>query len=392
MSVAFITYSTKPRGGVVHTLELAEALLADGVDVHVVALGDPRTGFFRETTVPHTIIPAPVWDGETLDERVFTSIDALADGLRPLATEFSVLHTQDCIAARAAVRVRDESPPDDQQRPCVVRTVHHVDDFTTQALIDCQRQAIIEPDELIVVSREWQEILRDEFGLEATVIHNGVNMAKLAPVGEVDRAGLRASIGAGSRFLFLTVGGIEPRKGTIDMIEALASLKASMPVPPLLALVGGHSFQDYATYRNAAFARAEELGISMNHDIVQLGTVSDRELTDWYHTADAFLFPSVKEGWGLVAMEALSVGLPLIATDIPVFREYLVDGETAILVPPGDHASLAAAMQKLIENQGVRDRLAAAGHLMVQRFTWAQTAADHRRIYDRLRLDRRSKL
>lgn len=392
MSVAFITYSTKPRGGVVHTLELAEALLADGVDVHVVALGDPRTGFFRETTVPHTIIPAPVWDGETLDERVFTSIDALADGLRPLATEFSVLHTQDCIAARAAVRVRDESPPDDQQRPCVVRTVHHVDDFTTQALIDCQRQAIIEPDELIVVSREWQGILRDEFGLEATVIHNGVNMAKLEPVGEVDRAGLRASIGAGSRFLFLTVGGIEPRKGTIDMIEALASLKASMPVPPLLALVGGHSFQDYATYRNAAFARAEELGISMNHDIVQLGTVSDRELTDWYHTADAFLFPSVKEGWGLVAMEALSVGLPLIATDIPVFREYLVDGETAILVPPGDHASLAAAMQKLIENQGVRDRLAAAGHLMVQRFTWAQTAADHRRIYDRLRLDRRSKL
>ncbi len=392
MSVAFITYSTKPRGGVVHTLELAEALLADGVDVHVVALGDPRTGFFRETTVPHTIIPAPVWDGETLDERVFTSIDALADGLRPLATEFSVLHTQDCIAARAAVRVRDESPPDDQQRPCVVRTVHHVDDFTTQALIDCQRQAIIEPDELLVVSREWQGILRDEFGLEATVIHNGVNMAKLEPVGEVDRAGLRASIGAGSRFLFLTVGGIEPRKGTIDMIEALASLKASMPVPPLLALVGGHSFQDYATYRNAAFARAEELGISMNHDIVQLGTVSDRELTDWYHTADAFLFPSVKEGWGLVAMEALSVGLPLIATDIPVFREYLVDGETAILVPPGDHASLAAAMQKLIENQGVRDRLAAAGHLMVQRFTWAQTAADHRRIYDRLRLDRRSKL
>ena len=390
MTVAFVTYSTKPRGGVVHTLELAEALIADGVDVHIVALGDPQTGFFRETKVPHTVIPGPKWDAETLDERVFRSIDALADGLRPLATKFSILHTQDCIAARAAARVRDEFPLDDQQRPCVVRTVHHVDDFTTQALIDCQRHAIIEPDELIVVSREWQGILRDEFSLEATVIHNGVNTAKLSPAGEVDRAGLRASIGAGSRFLFLTVGGIEPRKGTMEMIEAMASLKASMAVPPLLALVGGHSFQDYTSYRTAAFARAEELGISMNHDIVQLGTVTDRELSDWYHTADAFLFPSLKEGWGLVAMEALAVGLPLIATDIPVFREYLVDGETALLVPPRDHDSLAAAMRKLIENQEVRDRLAAAGRVMVQRFTWAQAAADHRRIYERLGVGQRS--
>jgi glycosyltransferase-like protein len=389
MNLALVTYSTKPRGGVVHTLELAEALLADGVAVHIIALGDPRTGFFRETKVPHTFIPAPAW-ADTLDERVFRSVDALADGLRPLATEFSILHTQDCIAARAAARVRDEFRSGDQQRPCVVRTVHHIDDFTTQALIDCQRQAIIEPDELIVVSREWQGILRNEFSLEATVIYNGVNTARLAPADEVDRAGLRASIGAGSRFLFLTVGGIEPRKGTIEMIEALASLKASMAVPPLLAIVGGHSFQDHTPYRTAAFARAEELGISMKDDIVQLGTVSDRELTGWYHTADAFLFPSVKEGWGLVAMEALAVGLPLIATDIPVFREYLVDGETAILVPPSDHDSLAAAMRLLVEDQRLRNRLAAAGPKMVQRFTWAQAATDHRRIYERLSVEQRS--
>jgi len=388
MNLALVTYSTKPRGGVVHTLELAEALLADGVAVHIIALGDPRTGFFRETKVPHTFIPAPAW-ADTLDERVFRSVDALADGLRPLAKEFSILHTQDCIAARAAARVRDEFRSGDQQRPCVVRTVHHVDDFTTQALIDCQRQAIIEPDELIVVSREWQGILRDEFSLEATVIYNGVNTARLA-ADEVDRAGLRASIGASSRFLFLTVGGIEPRKGTIEMIEALASLKASMAVSPLLAIVGGHSFQDHTPYRTAAFARAEELGISMKDDIVQLGTVSDRELTAWYHTADAFLFPSVKEGWGLVAMEALAVGLPLIATDIPVFREYLVDGETAMLVPPSDHDSLAAAMRLLVEDQSLQNRLAAAGREIVQRFTWAQAATDHRRIYERLSLERRS--
>jgi len=389
MNVALVTYSTKPRGGVVHTLELAEALYADGLAVHIIALGDPRTGFFRDTDVPRTFIPAPAW-ADTLDERVFTSVDALADGLRPLATEFDILHAQDCIAGRAAARVRDEFPLGKPQRPQVVRTVHHVDDFTTQALIDCQRQAIIEPDELIVVSRQWQENLRDEFNLEATIIYNGVDTEKLAPTDDLDRAALRASIGADSRFLFLTVGGIEPRKGTLEMIEALAFLKSSMEVPPMLAIIGGHSFQDYRQYREGAFARAEELGISMEDDIVQLGTVSDRDLANWYHTADAFLFPSVKEGWGLVAMEALAVGLPLIASDIAVFREYLIDGETAILVPPRDSDTLATAMRRIVEDPRLRERLSAAGREMVQRFTWARAASDHRIIYDRLSVEPRS--
>ncbi|HLF60095.1 MAG TPA: MSMEG_0565 family glycosyltransferase [Acidimicrobiia bacterium] len=389
MSVALVTYSTRPRGGVVHTLDLAEALLVGGMDIRIIALGDRAAGFFRETNVPVTFIPTPPW-AETLDDRVFRSVDALADGLRSLAGEFSILHAQDCIAARAAARVRDEMSTSDPRRPIVVRTVHHVDDFTTQALIDCQRQAIIEPDALIVVSRQWQEILREEFDLEATVIYSGVNTARLARPEDLDRAANRESIGTGPRFLFLTVGGIEPRKGTMQMIEALAALKASMETPPMLAIVGGHSFQDHKPYRTAAIALAEQLGVSLESDIVQLGTVSDGDLAKWYHTADAFLFPSVKEGWGLVAMEAMAVGLPLIASDIPVFREYLVDGESAILVPPGDHRGLAAAMRMVIDDQSVRDRLSAAGRDVAQRFTWARAAADHRDVYQWLTSDRRA--
>lgn len=387
MTVALVTYSTKPRGGVVHTLELAEALVADGERVHIIALGDPTTGFFRDTPVPCTFIPGPAW-ADTLDERVFTSVDALADGLGPLAAEFSILHTQDCIAARAAARVRDAIASDNPQRPTVLRTVHHVDDFTTQALIDCQRQAIIEPDELIVVSRQWQQILYDEFGLMPTVIYNGVNTAKLARPDGLNRARLRATIGAADRFLFLTVGGIEPRKGTIEMIEALATLKQSLAVPPMLAIVGGHSFQDHTPYRTAALARAEALGLSLETDIVLLGTISDRDLAAWYHSADGFLFPSLKEGWGLVAMEALAVGLPLIATDIPVFREYLEDGVTALLASPGDHADLTRAMRLLIDDEALRDRLAGAGSAMVQGFSWERAAQDHRTIYDRIRTAR----
>ena len=82
--VALVTYSVKPRGGVVHTLALAEALCQGGYPVRVIALGDPAAGFFRPVTAPFTIVPAPP-RLPTLDERVFASVDALAEGLGALA-------------------------------------------------------------------------------------------------------------------------------------------------------------------------------------------------------------------------------------------------------------------------------------------------------------------
>src|SRR5690606_24051390 len=122
--VAFVTYSSRPRGGVVHTLAVAEALHRCGVPVHVYALGDPQAGFFREVAAPYTIIEAPPW-APTLEERVFAAIDTLTDGLRDeLDGGRHILHTQDCIAARAAARLRAEGRP-----VLVVRTVHHVDEF-----------------------------------------------------------------------------------------------------------------------------------------------------------------------------------------------------------------------------------------------------------------------
>ncbi|MCA1836796.1 MAG: glycosyltransferase, partial [Actinobacteria bacterium] len=159
MTLALVTHSTKPRGGLVHTLGLAEQLHRQGHPVHLVTLGDPAVGLFRPTSVPHTVLPAPARDG-SLEQRVFASIDALTAGLSELAGELDILHAQDCIAARAAARVRDAGAP-----VSVVRTVHHVDDFTTPVLVDCQRKAILEPDRVLVVSEQWRRILTADYGV-----------------------------------------------------------------------------------------------------------------------------------------------------------------------------------------------------------------------------------
>ena len=368
--IALVTHSTKPRGGAVHTLGLAEALFDLGADVTVVALGDPAVGFFRPVKAPRVIWPA-VTDAASLEEKVFRSVDALAGGLSSVATDFDLFHTQDCIAARAAVRVGGVP---------VVRTVHHVDDFTTPALVDCQRQAILEPDRVLVVSRHWQELLRDGFGVEADVVYNGVDGDRFgAPVSPDVRAALRRRIGAGEgRFVFLAVGGVEPRKGSVHLFAALAALEPR----PVLAVVGGHSFQDYVAYRDSTLAGLPGLGLELGRDVVLLGTVPDDELAAWYGAADALAFPSLKEGWGLAVLEAMSAGLPVVATDIPVFREYLTDGRDALLVPPADVARLAEAMASLMADDSLRGHLAAGGRAVAARFTWEATARRHLEIYE----------
>jgi glycosyltransferase-like protein len=374
--VALLTYSTKPRGGVVHTLAVAEHLVAAGVDAEVIALGDPSQGFFREVAAPCHLVPGPE-PAATLEERVFASLDTMAAGLRARDDLAPILHAQDCISARAALRVRDEGRP-----VTLVRTVHHVDDFTTEALIECQRRSILEPDVVLVVSRLWRQQLLDEYGVDAAVVPNGVDHGRFAaPPPAAAVAAVRSRVAGPGDVVVLTVGGIEPRKGSAQLVRALARLRAAVPARVVLAVVGGHSFQDHAWYRDAVLAELPALGLELGRDVVLVGTVPDEEMTAWYHAADVFAFPSVKEGWGLVVLEALAAGLPVVATDIPVFREYLASGESALLVPPDDDAALADALASVLTRPDLRSRLVTAGRAVARRYDWGTSAARHIDIY-----------
>jgi len=359
-------------------VELAEALAAEGVDVTLVALGDPAEGFFRPTTVPVHIVEAPPRAG-TLTERVFSHVDALEAGLgADLADRFDIVHTQDCISARAAARVRDRGAGFR-----LFRTVHHIDDFTTPALIECQDAAITEPDRVLVVSEPWRRRLLDDYGVEAAVVTNGVRVERFAGAAQSpeERDALRSRIDAGERHLFLTVGGIEPRKGSRCLVEALGLLKA-MPGPrPMLAVVGGHSFQDYRAYRDEVLGSLGSHGLRLGDDVVLVGTVPDTELPGWFGAADSFVFPSISEGWGLVVLEALAAGLPVVASDIEVFREFLTHDVDAVLTGAADPSSLAAGMARVRDDPDLVRRLRSAGAATADRYSWTSTARRHMELY-----------
>jgi len=257
------------------------------------------------------------------------------------------------------------------------RTVHHIDDFTTPALIECQDAAITEPDRVLVVSEPWRRRLLDDYGVEAAVVTNGVRVERFAGAAQSpeERDALRSRIDASERHLFLTVGGIEPRKGSRYLVEALGLLKAVPGPRPMLAVVGGHSFQDYRAYRDEVLGSLGSHGLRLGDDVVLVGTVPDAELPGWFGAADSFVFPSISEGWGLVVLEALAAGLPVVASDIPGYRALLLDGEGALLVPPKDDAALARTLLRLMRNETKRVQMSAFGEQRAQAFAWPKIAA-----------------
>jgi glycosyltransferase-like protein len=373
--VALVTYSTKARGGVVHTLSLAGAMVDRAMPVRIIALANPDQDFFRPVHAPYSLVPASP-PSDTLEKRVFASIDDLEAGLSKIAHDVDIFHTQDCISARAAARVRDAGA-----RVRVVRTVHHVDDFTTQALIDCQRKAIEEPDQLVVVSQDWRNRLKADYGVDATVIHNGVEADRFAPIGAERRAALRHRAGLADRFVFLSVGGIEPRKGSVFLVQAMAMLAHEPDPRPALVVVGGHSFQDYTRYRDDVLATLPGLGLELGRDVILAGSISDAELHEWYRSADALVFPSLKEGWGLAVLEAMAADLPVVSSDINVLREYLTPDRTAVMTRAGDPESLAAGMRRLAGDSGLRETLVRGGRELIPAFSWQRAAEEHARLY-----------
>lgn len=375
--VALVTYSTKARGGVAHTLALGEALHASGQDVVIVGLGDPEQGFFRPVAAPTRVVPVPEVRGG-LEEKVAVNIDTMEAALRDLARDWPILHTQDCISARAAARVRDAGVP-----TTVVRTVHHVDDFDSATLMDCQRQAILEPDVVLVVSRMWQEILAADYGVDAEMVSNGVDAQRYAAASPDLVGELRARVGAQDRPLLLSVGGIEPRKGSDTLVAALSRLVQRRDPAPVLAIVGGHSFQDHRAYRERVRASFAPLGLTAGREVVEVGTVPEAEMAAWYAAADVLAFPSVKEGFGLAALEAMAAGVPVVTSDLPVFREWLVPGRDALTAPVGDADALADALAAVLDDGDLAARLRHAGRRVADRFTWAASAEQHVAVYAR---------
>src|SRR5262249_23115489 len=237
---------------------LSRPLAERGPDRVLAALAPPGVELFRPTAVPVHLIRHRAEEPD-IDGRVLGMLAAYRDGLAELLAErrFDVVHAQDCLSANAALELRERGLIDR-----VVRTVHHVDDFRSPVLVECQERSIRDPDLLLCVSPPWVDRLRREFGVEAGLVTNGVDPERFCPPRDAEeRARLRAAAGLAERVAVLTVGGIEPRKGSVTLVEAFAHVAAARPERrPLLVVAGGATLFDYRDEAARFAARAAELG------------------------------------------------------------------------------------------------------------------------------------
>ncbi len=303
-----------------------------------------------------------------------------AAAIAPLRREFDVVHDNQCLGY-GLLRLNAAIP--------VVATVHHpitIDrTLGVRAAPDrrernrlrrwyrftkMQGRVARRLPRLLTVSASARDDVVEAFGVPAHrvgVVHNGVDPDFFRPLRHVSRVPGR---------VVAMVSSDLPLKGLVHLVEAVAKVKTERHAE--LVLVG----KGAAT--PAIRAAVRRFGIE--DGVTFAGSVERLRLVELYAEAQVAVVPSLYEGFSFPAVEAMSCGVPLVATTGGALPEVAgADGEASSLVPPGDAGALASAIACVLDDEPLRRRLSRAARARVlERFTWQSaaeaTAAEYRRV------------
>jgi phosphatidylinositol alpha-mannosyltransferase len=193
---------------------------------------------------------------------------------------------------------------------------------------------------------------------EYRIVPNGVDTRRFAPPASPER----------DSNLVLFVGRPEARKGLPVLLRAFGEVLYEVP-EARLEIVG---------------SRPEDVKLPKHllSSVRVRGMLDERELVEAMHSASVLCAPSIgSESFGVVLIEALAAGLPVLASDIPGYNAVITRGKEGILVPPGDPQALAAELVRLLKDPALRARLSNEGLVTARRYDWPQVASEIEEIY-----------
>lgn len=354
-------YSWDVPGGVqYHVRDLAEVLTERGHDVSVLAPADD------ETPLPAYVVPAgravPVRYNGSVARVSFGPISAtrvrrwLRDG------GFDVLH------------IHEPASPSLSLLACwaasgpIVATFH-TSNLRSRAMVAAY--PILEPalekiGARIAVSEDARRTLVEHIGGDAVLIPNGVFVDRFAAAEpEPSWRGAAGTVGFIGRL-------DEPRKGLPTLLEAFGRVVAARPGVRLL--VAGRGDVEEA---------AEGLHPDVRNAVTFLGQVSEEDKARLLRTVDVYVAPNLGgESFGIIIVEALSAGAPVLASDLDAFRRVLDDGRVGVLFPTGQVDALAGSLLALLDDDDRRATLRGSAGGWVRRYDWGTVASDLVAVYE----------
>jgi glycosyltransferase involved in cell wall biosynthesis len=293
---------------------------------------------------------------------------------------FDIVHSHlfraDLYAGLAVAQLRE-------QRPLLVSTRHNDDRFFLNPFVGMVHYVLSGRQDLIIAISDHVARFTIARGVrDAARVRRVYHGLETPDTSELERAGLaiRASLGVRPEdFLVGNVGRLTPQKGQRHLIEAMPYLLERVPGSHAVIAGGGELLE----YLNDL---AAELGVGERVHV--LG--ARRDVPALMHALDAFAMPSIWEGFGLVLLEAMAAGLPIVASRVATIPEVVLDGETGLLVQASDEVALASALAMLAGNRALRERLGQAGRERLRRqFSLDKMVGDTELLYRELVEERR---
>ncbi len=350
-----------PGGVTEHVASLAEQFRASDHEVHIIA---PSSDEDDEPTATgdalvHRIgrvvsIPA---NGSVA--RITLSLRAYLQAKRLLQAEnFDLIHLHEPLMPALPLTVLRHSNTTN------IGTFHA---FRVRPLTYFYSKPILQPfyrklHGHITVSTAAREFIGEYFPADYRVIPNGIDFDRFyQPAPPLEQL-------ADGRPTVLFVGRLEKRKGLRFLLRAWPRVLAQVPDARLVVVGRGRPLEGYRRF-------AARQGWSPS-DVVFAGYVPGEDLPRYYQAADVFCAPNTgQESFGIVLLEAMAAGAPIVASDIPGYRDVLAHGEQGLLVPPQDSEALADALGRVLHAPEMRQNMRLHGQAKARLYDWPRISA-----------------
>ncbi len=306
--------------------------------------------------------------------------------------QYDVIHAHYWLSGRLALPFRD------RWRAPLVSTFHTLgrmkndvaqDDAEREEAdrIDIERRVMTCSDHVIASTPVDESQLVKLYGVQSSkisVVSPGVDLEKFRPY---RKRSARARLGFGEGPLVLFVGRIQRLKGIDILLRAIAALDEYSPgLRPTVAIVGGAPDQEKVDAERREMERLAQLSKSLGiEDLVDfMGSVPQEDLPSYYAAADVTVMPSTYESFGLVALESMACGTPIVATRVGGLSTLIRDGETGFLVPWRDPSLFAQRIATVLTDGSLHKRMRRRAREHASGYGWSAAAEATVAVYGQL--------